>query len=126
MYFNALAARAGLPWRAVSRGLDLERGVLNIGPMARVAVEWLRHQGVADESCRRFPAEAVADDFARADRVIALDDAEHRPLVVDLFPDQIDRVEFWQVEDAPGVLPLIGQLVGQLIAALAAGANGTA
>src|SRR5262249_57225544 len=32
--FNSVAGRMGLPWRASSRGLALERGVNNVGPMA--------------------------------------------------------------------------------------------
>lgn len=35
--FNSVAGRMGLPWRASSRGLALERGVNNVGPMA---VSW--------------------------------------------------------------------------------------
>ena len=32
--FNALAAQAGLPWRAESRGLAIEFGAHNVGPMS--------------------------------------------------------------------------------------------
>ena len=32
--FNFVAGRMGLPWKAFSRGLALERGVNNVGPMA--------------------------------------------------------------------------------------------
>src|SRR4051812_12382323 len=32
--FNTLAGRAGLPWRAESRGLALELGVNNVGPLS--------------------------------------------------------------------------------------------
>ena len=32
--FNSAAGRMGLPWRALSRGLAVERGVNNVGPMA--------------------------------------------------------------------------------------------
>ncbi len=31
---NFVAGRMGLPWRALSRGLAVERGVNNVGPMA--------------------------------------------------------------------------------------------
>ena len=36
--FNSVAGKMGLPWRASSRGLALERGVNNVGPMAVEAV----------------------------------------------------------------------------------------
>jgi protein-tyrosine-phosphatase len=32
--FNSVAGRMRLPWQASSRGLALERGVNNVGPMA--------------------------------------------------------------------------------------------
>lgn len=39
----ATAAKMGLPWRASSRGLALERGVNNVGPM-RPRKYWDAHQ----------------------------------------------------------------------------------
>ena len=39
--FNSVAGKMGLPWRATSRGLALERGVHNVGPMAVAAVNAL-------------------------------------------------------------------------------------
>ena len=35
--FNSVAGKMGLPWQASSRGLALERGVHNVGPMAVAA-----------------------------------------------------------------------------------------
>ena len=32
--FNSVAGKMGLQWRASSRGLALERGINNVGPMA--------------------------------------------------------------------------------------------
>ena len=39
--FNSVAGKMGLPWRASSRGLALERGFNNVGPMAVAAVNAL-------------------------------------------------------------------------------------
>lgn len=61
--FNSVAGKMGLPWRASSRGLALERGVNNVGPMAVVAVKALEargHRGVADFG--RFPIQATEDE----------------------------------------------------------------
>ena len=44
--FNSVADRMGLPWRASSRGLALERGVNNVGPMAVDAGKVLEAMGV--------------------------------------------------------------------------------
>src|SRR4051812_49894075 len=44
--FNSVAGKMGLPWRASSRGLALERGVNNVGPMAGAAGPALGGLGV--------------------------------------------------------------------------------
>jgi hypothetical protein len=44
--FNSVAGKMGLPWRASSRGLALERGVHNVGPMAAAAVQALEARGL--------------------------------------------------------------------------------
>ena len=37
--FNSVASKMGLSWRAASRGLALERGFNNVGPMAVEAIK---------------------------------------------------------------------------------------
>lgn len=55
--FNSVAGRMNLTWKAMSRGLALERGVNNVGPMDASAVKALEAQGVrAAEDMTRFPA----------------------------------------------------------------------
>src|SRR5947208_1656678 len=106
--FNSVAAKVGLPWRASSRGLALERGVNNVGPMAVEAIKVLEGMGVcAGEDCARAPAQVTADELAAADRIVALKQAEHLPLLEERFPTWAGKVEFWHIEDAPGVLPRI-------------------
>src|SRR5213082_427252 len=80
--FNSVAEKMGLPWRASSRGLALERGVNNVGPMAVAAVNALEARGlrgIADLA--RLPAQVTADDFEGADWIVALKEAEHLPLL---------------------------------------------
>ena len=65
--FNSVAGKMGLPWRASSRGLALERGVHNVGPIAAAAVKALEVRGLrALPECDRFPIQVTADDFAAA------------------------------------------------------------
>jgi protein-tyrosine-phosphatase len=117
--FNSIAAQRGLPWRASSRGLALERGVNNVGPMAPSAVKALEMLGVcAAEDVARFPVQATADDLERADWVIALQHAEHLPLLQERFPPWAEKVEYWQVADAPEALALIEREVMALTARL--------
>src|ERR1700684_2295954 len=61
--FNSVAGKMGLPWRASSRGLALERGLNNIGPMALAAVKALEDRGLRGTAdCARFPMQAVVGD----------------------------------------------------------------
>ena len=58
--FNSVAARMGLHWIASSRGLALERGVNNVGPMAVLAIKALESLGVrAAEDVARIPAQVT-------------------------------------------------------------------
>src|SRR4029077_5959054 len=85
--FNSVAGRMGLPWQASSRGLALERGVNNVGPMAEAAVKALERRGlgaVAAFACD--PIQVTADDLERADWIVALKLAEHLPLLQERFP----------------------------------------
>src|SRR5260370_9910812 len=97
--FNAVASKMGLPWRASSRGLAVERGVNNVGPMAVSAIKTLEARGlrgIADPA--RLPAQVAVDDFEIADWIVALKEAEHLPLLRERFPAWAEKVEFWQVD----------------------------
>ncbi len=119
--FNELALREELPWRATSRALALERGVNNVGPMAPDAIDALLAQGIrALLDFARYPAAVTSDDLERAHRVIALKREEHLPLVQERHPTFVQKVEYWHIDDVPGILPLIDTEVRQLITALRA------
>ncbi len=120
--FNSVAGKMGLPWQASSRGLALERGVNNVGPMAVAAAKALEALGVrADYAVARFPVQVTTDDLEAADRVVALKQAEHLPLLQERFPAWAEKVEFWHVDDAPEVLGLIEQEVMGLVARILGG-----
>jgi protein-tyrosine phosphatase len=120
--FNSVAGKMGLPWRASSRGLALERGVKNVGPMAVSAVQALEALGVrAAEAVTRLPAQVTTDDLEGAALIVALKHAEHLPLLRERFPAWVEKVEFWHVDDAPEVLGLIEQEVMVLVARLLGG-----
>src|SRR5207302_3569126 len=78
--FNSVAGKMGLPWRASSRGLALERGINNVGSMAVSAVKALEAMGLsAADDFGRSPALVTTDDLDQADRIVALKQAEHLP-----------------------------------------------
>jgi predicted translation initiation factor SUI1 len=121
--FNSVARKMGLPWLATSRGLALERGVNNIGPMATSAIKALEAMGIcAGEECARAPAQVTEEEFAAADRVVALKRDEHLPLLQERFPASwYEKAEFWHVDDAPEVLGLIEREVMGLVARILGG-----
>src|SRR5438477_11956942 len=85
--FSSVAGRMGLPWRASSRGLALERGIKNVGPMAVSAVKALEAMGLsATDEIVRSPAHVTVDDLERAAWIVALKQAEHLPLLQERFP----------------------------------------
>jgi protein-tyrosine phosphatase len=120
--FNSVAGKMGLPWRASSRGLALERGVHNVGPMAAEAVQALEALGVrAAEAVTRLPAQVTTADLEGAAVIVALKRAEHLPLLRERFPPWAERAEFWHIDDAPGVLGLIEPEVMGLVARILGG-----
>src|SRR5262245_20578278 len=120
--FDSVAGRIGLPWRASSRGLALERGVNNVGPMAASAIQALEALGVRTaDAVTRLPAQVTSDDLEGAALIVALKHAEHLPLLRERFPAWAEKVEFWHVDDAPEVLGLIEREVMGLVARLLGG-----
>ena len=120
--FNSAAVKMSLPWKASSRGLALERGVNNVGPMAASAIQALQAAGLrAIPELGRFPIQVTVDDFATAHWIVALKEAEHLPLLQERFPAWTEKVEFWHVDDAPEVLPVIEREVMDLAARLIVG-----
>ena len=122
IYFNSVALKMRLPWKAISRGLALERGVNNIGPMSALAIKAFEGMRLRDsEAVSRFPIQVAAQDMEQAALIVALKQAEHLPLLQERFPACIDKVEFWHVDDAPDVLSLIEREVVSLTARLITG-----
>lgn len=120
--FNSVAAKMGLPWQAASRGLALERGVNNVGSMAASAVLALEKSGIqCAEAISRMPLSASPLDFDRADRIVALQKAEHLPLLHERFPDWALKAECWDVEDDAQALDLIEREVMALVARILGG-----
>ena len=98
--FNAGAARRGLAWRATSRGTDVDgAGKWNVGPISVHAREALEARGVPLDPALRMPMSLTADDLAGADLVVAVCEAEHRPLLARTIPAWAKRVTYWRVED---------------------------
>jgi len=97
--FNSRAVQAKLNWRADSRGLALEKGVNNIGPMSKYALKVLEERGIELTDAPRYPIQVQGVDFEEADLIIALKEAEHRPYLSKRHPIWVDKVEYWHIHD---------------------------
>jgi translation initiation factor 1 len=106
----------------IFEGLALERGANNIGLMAVAAIKALEARGLcAVADFARFPIQVTMNDFELADWIVALKQAEHLPLLQDRFPSWVEKVEYWQVDDAPEAVALIEREVMDLTARLIGG-----
>lgn len=120
--FNSLARQQNLNWTADSRGLRLE--ALNPGPISRHTLRSLKELGIQVEQPIRYPVTVTSIDFQSAGHVVAVKEAEHRPMIERLFPEWLDQVEFWTVDDVdcagPDIaIPELHKNVTGLIARLA-------
>jgi protein-tyrosine phosphatase len=122
LLFNVRADAAGVSWVAESRGLALERGANNVGPISTSAIRGLQARGIAPPVFR-YPIQVQEHEFEVANKIIALDETEHRPLLTQRFPRWLDRIEYWSVPDAnllpaEHALALIDHAITQLVARL--------
>jgi protein-tyrosine phosphatase len=97
--FNHLAKLYNLDWQADSRGLALERGANNVGAISHYAYSALAERKIMLLDDERFPKAAMRQDFQTFTKVIAIDESEHRPLMVERFAEWADNIEYWLVHD---------------------------
>lgn len=124
--FNHRVGREGLGWRAFSRALAERLSPENVGPISPYTLEALQARGIAPEGAARNPVLCTVDDFAEAELVVALKDAEHRPMIAHRFAGVAHRVEYWDVDDIEYLDPStalgkIDDLVGLLVRHLRVG-----
>jgi protein-tyrosine phosphatase len=105
--FNYHAKSRGLDWRASSRGLAERGSPENVGPMSCYALEALQAKAIVPLGAARYPQPCSVADFGQARLIIALKEAEHRPVVEQRFPDAASRVTYWHVDDIGFVHPSI-------------------
>lgn len=95
--FNHLAQEHDLEWRAQSRGI-VAQWSRNPGPISPAALEGLRARNLSPE-VTRYPLQLTETDLARAERIIAMYEAEHRPMLRTYFPQWENKTEFWRIPD---------------------------
>ena len=121
--FNHRARLEGLDWFSFSRAVAEALFPQNVGPISPHALEALQKKGIAAGGTTRHPVLCTVEDFAEAELVVALKDAEHRPMIERRFAGVAHRVEYWDVDDIedldpPTALGKIDERVGLLIGSL--------
>ncbi|NJL79567.1 MAG: low molecular weight phosphatase family protein [Richelia sp. RM2_1_2] len=107
LLFNDLARKQGLEWEADSRGIALGRGIPIIGAISWFTIRKLQSQGVILPKTQRNPIQVNSEDFQTAEIIIAMNEAEHRHLMLEKFPEWVDKVEYWNIRDSHQGLPSI-------------------
>jgi protein-tyrosine phosphatase len=97
--FNHFAEQRGLDWQGSSRGLAVERGVNNVGPISQHTLAGLSARGIALVGENSRPRALKESDLARAHHIVAVNRAEHLPILERKFPLWVEQVEFWHVQD---------------------------
>ena len=124
LLFNHLVEAQKLKFLADSAGLWPECSAHNPGPMSPHTIAALAERGVPLPAVLRAPRDVQRADVADSFLTVAVKDSEHRPLVMHLFPELLDRVEFWHIDDVgdapPSVaIPMIESHVRALVQRLA-------
>ncbi len=96
LLFNATKP-ALLPWQAISRGFD--PSPFNPGPIAASVLQRWQERGWSMPSELALPRRLTEADLHAAQRIIALDEAEHRSYVEHWFPAWRNRIAYWHVPD---------------------------
>jgi protein-tyrosine phosphatase len=114
--FNHLVRANHHPWRAFSRGLAVHLVDGDLSPQTR---QGLLERGIPLHHTAPTRQDLTLADLQAADHIVALKESEHRPLLTARFPDWLDRVEFWHVDDLDcatpaATLPAIETLVEDL------------
>lgn len=122
--FNHHAEQRSLDWRAFSRGLNIN--AVPEGNISKAAAVALEARGIGLHHSGPTRVQIAAGDLHGADLAIAMSEQEHRPMLVRAFPDHVENVVFWDVDDLPllsseEALPKIERQVLGLLNGLASG-----
>ena len=94
--FNHQAQHLQLPWRAFSRGLAIH---LVDGDLSEHTALALNQRGIDRLQTGATRVALGEADLTLAERIIALDEIEHRPLIRRQFPGWEERITYWSVAD---------------------------
>jgi protein-tyrosine phosphatase len=105
--FNFHACRLNLPTRAFSRGLAVHLVRDFPERISPNTVFALRERDIPLTHTSLRPRQLANEDLAVAAHVVALKEAEHRPLLEHLHPGWSQRIEFWHIDDVDAGEPAL-------------------
>jgi protein-tyrosine phosphatase len=105
LLFNHVCKQRGFDWHAISRGLALERGVNNVGPISQHTLAGLAARGIVLLAEVRRPRALNESDLASAHHIVAVNRTEHLPILLREFSQWVEQVEFWHVHDCDFTVP---------------------
>jgi protein-tyrosine phosphatase len=101
-YFNHLAESKGLKWKAYSKGLSQNMpSPNNPGPVSVHTIQALKNRNVSGKHLSRNPMPVVETDFLHYDKIIALSEIEHKPMLITRFNGHHAKVDYFEVGDLP-------------------------
>ena len=101
---NHHAELRGLNWRAISRGLAIER-VNEVNKLSRFTFAAMLQRGIKRQHTSVDLNALDSLDLIDADLAIAMCEVEHRPMMIEKHPLWVDHVIYWNVRDLPFCRP---------------------
>ena len=102
--FNHHAELRGLSWRAISRGLAIER-VIEVNKLSGFTFAAMLQRGIKPQHTSVDLNALTSLYLIDADLAIAMCEAEHRPMMIEKHPLWVDHVIYWHVNDLPYCRP---------------------
>src|SRR6185437_8162188 len=69
------------------------------------AEDVLKEMAISARDADRFPRQRTIDDLASTDLLIAVKEAEHRPLMRERFAEWEHRLDYWNIDDVEDAEP---------------------
>lgn len=98
IYFNSKSIKPFSEWRAFSRGFDISNKE-NIGLISLHTINKLNELKISLPKIISSPIIVNEIDLLDSDKIIALNEAEHRPLIKKYFPFWESKTVFWHIHD---------------------------
>ncbi|MCX7664158.1 MAG: hypothetical protein N2112_01280 [Gemmataceae bacterium] len=120
--FNLIAKQWGIPWQAESYAIaETPAKPLKGSCSPEVKKRFQLKLPATSPELVRLPRSFDLTQATSAERIVALSEKVHRPIVQNRFPELLERVLFWNIEEGANAFGQISSAVSGLIAQLLGG-----